>query len=107
MCLVVVNTTVWVAEMQVVAVLSEKGGAGKSTFAIHLAVAGQLEGLDSVIIDLDPQASSLGWADRRGDKPEAAAVPVSRLPKLVDSLRENGVHGMLNLHRRPQTEQPP
>jgi chromosome partitioning protein len=77
--------------MQVVAVLSEKGGAGKSTFAIHLAVAGQLDGLDSVIIDLDPQASALGWADRRGDKPEAASVPLPRLPKLIDDLRANGV----------------
>jgi len=38
--------------MKIVSVLSEKGGAGKTTVAVHLAVAGCLDGQDTVIIDL-------------------------------------------------------
>ena len=71
--------------------LSEKGGAGKTTATVHLAVAAQLAGIDAVIIDLDPQASAADWADRRGSAPEAAAVPPARLGKLLDDLRGNGV----------------
>lgn len=92
-CLAVYNTTTTQREivtMRVVAVLSEKGGAGKTTATVHLAVAAQMAGVDTVIIDLDPQASAADWADRRGSDPEAAAVPPARLAKLLDDLRANG-----------------
>ncbi len=81
--------------MHVVAVLSEKGGAGKTTTAIHLAVAAKLAGQDAVIIDLDPQASAADWADRRGSSPEAVAIPPARLGKLLGDLKANGVHLVL------------
>lgn len=81
--------------MHVVAVLSEKGGAGKTTTAVHLAVAAHLAGLDTVIIDLDPQASAADWADRRAAKPEAVAIPPVRLPKLLADLKANGVQFVL------------
>jgi chromosome partitioning protein len=73
--------------MKIVSVLSEKGGAGKTTVAVHLAVAGCLDGQDTVIIDLDPQASAADWCDRRGDKPEAVAIPPARLGKILGDLR--------------------
>jgi chromosome partitioning protein len=77
--------------MHVVAVLSEKGGTGKTTVAVHLAVASKLAGLDAVIIDLDPQASAADWADRRESSPEAVAIPPARLAKLLADLRANEV----------------
>lgn len=76
--------------MKVLAILSEKGGAGKTTVTVHLAVAAQLAGLDVAIIDLDPQASSADWSDRRGSEPEAVAIPPARLDKLLTDLRGNG-----------------
>jgi chromosome partitioning protein len=76
--------------MKAVAVLSEKGGAGKTTITVHLAVAAQLAGLDVAIIDLDPQASAADWADQRGSAPEAVAIPPARLDKLLADLRTNG-----------------
>jgi chromosome partitioning protein len=81
--------------MDVIAVLSEKGGAGKTTATVHLAVAAKLAGLDTVIIDLDPQASAADWADRRGGSPEATAIPPARLVKLLGDLRSNGVQLVL------------
>ena len=75
--------------MKILAVLSEKGGAGKTTISVHLAVAAQLAGLNTAIIDLDPQASSADWCDRRGSAPEGVAIPPSRLEKLLADLRGN------------------
>ena len=51
--------------MNVVAILSEKGGAGKTTLSVHLATAAQLAGRASFILDLDPQGSAFSWAERR------------------------------------------
>ena len=76
--------------MKVLAVLSEKGGAGKTTITVHLAVAAKLAGLDVAIVDLDPQASAADWTDRRGSDPEGVAVPPARLAKLLTDLRANG-----------------
>lgn len=76
--------------MKVLAILSEKGGAGKTTLTVHLAVAAQLGGLDVAIVDLDPQGSAADWSDRRGSAPEAVAIPPVRLEKLLTDLRANG-----------------
>lgn len=77
--------------MQTIAIISQKGGAGKTTLAVHLAVASAEAGLNTAIIDLDPQASSANWGDRR-----AAPLPVvisahsSRLAQEMDRVRELG-----------------
>ena len=51
--------------MKTVAIISQKGGAGKTTLALHLATSAALKGRNTAIIDLDPQASAANWADRR------------------------------------------
>jgi chromosome partitioning protein len=76
--------------MKTVAILSEKGGAGKTTVAVHLATAAQLGGLPTAIIDLDPQASASDWADSRDTPPEAVAIPPARLVAVLDKLRGGG-----------------
>ena len=58
--------------MHVVAVLNQKGGAGKTTIATHLARAWQLAGKDVLLVDSDPQGSARDWAAVRDDQP----VPV-------------------------------
>lgn len=77
--------------MKIIAVVSEKGGAGKTTTVTHVAVAAEQMGLYVVIIDLDPQLSAADWCDRRDGSLEAATVPPSRLEKFLDELRKNGV----------------
>ena len=44
--------------MQVIAVLNQKGGSGKTTIATHLARALQLAGHDVLLVDSDPQGSA-------------------------------------------------
>jgi chromosome partitioning protein len=77
--------------MQTVAILSEKGGAGKTTLAVHLATAAQLAGIPTAIIDLDPQASAADWADSRSQPPEALAIPPARLSSVLEKLKGGGV----------------
>jgi chromosome partitioning protein len=44
--------------MRTIAVVARKGGAGKTTLAVHLAIAAHLRGLRTVLADADPQRSS-------------------------------------------------
>lgn len=44
--------------MKVLAILSQKGGVGKTTLATCLAVAAEHAGKETAIIDLDPQATA-------------------------------------------------
>ena len=44
--------------MKTIAIISQKGGAGKTTLALHLATSSALKGRNTAIIDLDPQASA-------------------------------------------------
>jgi chromosome partitioning protein len=63
--------------MRVIAVLNQKGGAGKTTIATHLARALQLEGADVLLVDSDPQGSARDWAAVREEQP----VPVVGLDR--------------------------
>ncbi len=71
--------------MYTVAVVSRKGGAGKTTIAVHLATFAQRQGQRTLLVDADPQASAIGWHNRRdapGVYPElvpAAAGDVSHI----------------------------
>jgi chromosome partitioning protein len=51
--------------MQILAVLSRKGGTGKTTVAVHLAAAAQAAGMNVLLGDMDPQRSALDWSKER------------------------------------------
>lgn len=55
--------------MKVIAVLNQKGGSGKTTIATHLARALQMDGLDVLLVDSDPQGSARDWAAVREEQP--------------------------------------
>jgi len=77
--------------MKTVALLSQKGGAGKTTLALHLACAAKASGLASAIIDLDPQASAAAWHDSRADEePFVVPLPYTRLAQALDTARAGG-----------------
>lgn len=62
--------------MRTILVFSGKGGAGKTTVARELAVAGCLAGRRVALVDLDPQAGLTGWfARRQADTPALVTLP--------------------------------
>jgi chromosome partitioning protein len=77
--------------MHTIAILSQKGGSGKSTLTLHLAIASELAGCPTAVIDLDPQASAAGWRDsRRSETPVVVPVPSTRLPQALEAARTGG-----------------
>ena len=77
--------------MFVITIASQKGGTGKSTLSCALAVAAEQAGLDTVLVDLDPQASAAKWADLRADeKPIVTTAQAPRLERILDAAREGG-----------------
>jgi chromosome partitioning protein len=77
--------------MKTVAVISQKGGVGKTTAAIQIGFAAHQAGLVTVIIDLDPQGTAAKWGGRReGDGPCVVGGQASRLAVILETARANG-----------------
>jgi chromosome partitioning protein len=80
------------AKMHVIVLASQKGGAGKTTLAAHLAIAAEAAGVGrAVLIDTDPQGSlSAWWNVRESDSPSLAPTTIAELPEKLSSLRAAG-----------------
>jgi chromosome partitioning protein len=79
--------------MKVLAFLSQKGGAGKTTLAVHTAVAAHEAGMGTVLIDTDSQKSASVWGDaRQGAAPIVATASVSELDRVLKAARAEGMH---------------
>ena len=78
--------------MKTIALVAQKGGTGKTTLAVSLAVEAAGRGLSVVVIDLDPQASACHWSDRRGEEaPAVIDAQPSRLPQALAKAAQAGV----------------
>ncbi len=90
--------------MHRVSLISQKGGAGKSTLAIHLAAEAAARGLRALLIDLDPQGNALRWAARRGDlPPDVAAESVAALENVQRDAEREG-YDLLVLDTAPNAD---
>ncbi|MDH3602133.1 MAG: AAA family ATPase [Candidatus Tectomicrobia bacterium] len=70
----IINSPNYLAIM-IIAILGEKGGTGKTTFATNLAGLRAATGCDVLIIDADRQGSASYWFDKRDDThPEVPTV---------------------------------
>ena len=67
--------------MKIVSIITQKGGAGKTTIATALAVAAQKDGLNTAILDLDDQATSCFWGDIRTSQDHSPALAVKDVEK--------------------------
>src|SRR5271169_848357 len=91
--------------MKTIAIVSQKGGAGKTTLAVHLATAAAAAGHSAAIIDLDPQGTAASWSDRRtAEAPEVISGQAVRLPALVKAAQENGADFLI-LDTAPNADQ--
>lgn len=77
--------------MATIAIVSQKGGSGKTTVAINLAVTATNDRKLACVIDTDPQATAAAWGDWRGDRhPAVITSPPARLPKTIQAAVKAG-----------------
>ena len=86
--------------MQIIALITQKGGSGKTTLTLALAVAAVLAGRTTLVIDLDTQGTACTWHDRRkaggkGANPIVIDAQPHRLADTLKQARANGVDFVL------------
>ena len=93
--------------MKIISVICQKGGTGKTTLALNIAVAAMEQGLAVAIIDLDPQPSACAWADLRAEKnnPPVIDAKPARLAAAIDTARTQGGIDLLIIDTGGRTEE--
>ena len=78
--------------MKILAILSRKGGTGKTTLTLNSAVAAEQAGHKVAIVDLDSQASASEWSDwREAETPAVISIHSARLPQALHKLQQDGI----------------
>lgn len=72
--------------MPVISFANPKGGTGKSTSALLLALELSRRGAKTALIDCDPNQVTAGWADAYNGKPPFTAIPNPGEEHIVDTL---------------------
>lgn len=81
--------------METLAIISQKGGSGKTTLTVHMAVCAAMHGHKVAVIDCDTdQGSAFDWnesreADRKFDAVRASAI---ELPGLLKKAEAAGIN---------------
>jgi chromosome partitioning protein len=92
--------------VRVIAIVSSKGGVGKTTIAQCLAVEALRQGVAAAILDSDPQGSAADWGEQRGaadlDAPAVIALGSQRLLGVIGELRKRGA-GMVFIDTPPHS----
>ncbi len=93
--------------MFVIAMICRKGGAGKTTVGVHLAIEAQRRGAKVLVIDTDPQASAARILDRRGERPpDVVTQHATLLPRSLEEAKAGG-YDLVLVDTPPQADQAP
>ncbi len=78
--------------MRTFSLLAQKGGAGKTTLAVHLAVLAESLGERVALIDTDPQRSAADWwRARKLPQPAMAECAPENLAKAIEGAKRRGI----------------
>jgi len=87
-----VITPCYATSMKIVTFLSQKGGSGKTTLAVHTAVAAEEDGERVVIIDTDLQKSASTWnTARQKETPAVVSVAAVGLDDVIKAARHDAM----------------
>jgi chromosome partitioning protein len=79
------------APVKIVSFVTQKGGTGKSSLAVSLAVAAAESGLKAVVIDIDLQSTSEEWYKRRiAEAPAVHSISWANLSSRLYRLGQQG-----------------
>jgi len=74
--------------MKTLGVIAQKGGTGKTTLSVHLAVQATRDGMRVLLLDMDPQASATAWWKRRRDDcPELIQAKGDALARILEQAK--------------------
>jgi chromosome partitioning protein len=86
--------------MRTLAFLTQKGGSGKTTLALHIAVAALEDRARVLLVDTDPQQSAAAWRGaRQAVEPMLLTVPAERIGEVQDAARR--WHGLVVIDSAP------
>ena len=77
--------------MKVISILNQKGGVGKTTLSINLAAALKALNHSVLLVDADPQGSSLDWAAAREPADPLFSVVSCPKPTIHKTVADIGV----------------
>jgi chromosome partitioning protein len=90
--------------MRTIALLARKGGTGKTTLAIHLAVLAAESGRRVLLVDTDPQHSAGDWwRTRNTDIPRLVECAAKRVPEVLRAAKADGID-LVVVDTRPSVE---
>jgi chromosome partitioning protein len=80
--------------MKTLVILAQKGGSGKTTLAVHMAVCAARQKRRTALIDIDPQSSAFNWNESRdeGRKLDAAKAEAGQIPALLQQAKAGGIN---------------
>lgn len=75
----------------ILTVISQKGGTGKTTIVLNIAVCASQKGQNTLLIDADEQGSALAWAEMREADPlfSVVGMPKATIHKELPSIAKN------------------
>ena len=91
---IVIIATTWciVTMLYTISIIAQKGGSGKTTLALTLAVAVEQTSRTTVVLDTDSQATACKWsAWRAAETPLVLAVQPDRLQSALATAAAHGV----------------